>query len=392
MMKNNRKSIVVWIALCLYTIVLSSCAVIRGLALDGVSGPDMYAYRKLDKDTISKGNDIFRFPLADEHSTLKGSTQIKYGKHGEGPLDSLLNKWFGDDCQMLIIHNDSIVYDKCFGNYFAGENATVFSVSKSITGLLCGIAVDEGYIKNVDDFVTDYLPELRESDPMFQQLKIVHLLNMQTGLDFQEEYSLSLKNIRKIVKIAQLQYGRDYTKVVRNARFKSRPGGKYEYNSLATAILCLILERATGKSYAQYMSEKVWKPLGMQHNAWITLDSRKHRHAHGFGGIATNVYDLAKIGRLYLNKGVWNGRQIVSKEWIENTLIPTKENNSYHYNWYYQYYKDGTSYDSYYALGIGHKLIYINLQKNVIITWIGNHYNASFWEMAFFDYLCKKLF
>lgn len=388
MKKKNVTLIIVFMAASL----LNSCSVLRGLSLDGPSGPDMYEYKKLDRDTIFKGTDTFHFPPASSGRWIKGSQHLKYGKHGEGRLDSLIEKWFGKDCQLLIVHNDSIVYDQWVEPYYPGKNSTVFSVTKSLTSLLCGIAVDEGYIRSVDDSVTDYLPELAQYNPTFSKLRIIHLLNMQAGFSFDEHYSLSLKDATKIFKIARLQYGSDFTKLFRHIKFKNQPGEKYEYNSLTAALLSWIIEHATGKTYAEYMTEKIWQPLGMEHDALITIDSRRHHHAHGFGGMATNVYDLAKIGRLYLNRGLWNGRRIVSEQWIDNSLVPSKENKGYHYNWYHQYYDDNAANPSFYALGLGHQVIYINQAKNVIITWVGNNNDAPFWEIKFFDTLCNKFF
>lgn len=278
-------------------LLFSSCSVFRGLTLDGPSGPDIYEYQKLERDTIFKGNNPFHFPLAASHRCIDRSMHITHKKAGnaeEMRIDSLVEQWFGKDGQLLIIHNDSIVYDQWTEPFYPRKNATIFSVSKSLTGLLCGIAVDEGYIKSVDDYVTDYIPELAQYNATFKKLRIVHLLNMQAGFDFYEDYELTLKGLFKIFKITQLQYGHDFTRLFRHIKFKSQPGEKYEYNSLTTALLSWIIERATGKTYANYMSEKVWKPLGMERDAWVTIDSRKHHHTQGFGGIATNVYDLAK--------------------------------------------------------------------------------------------------
>lgn len=86
-------------------------------------------------------------------------------------LDSLVEQWFGKDNQLLIIHNDSVVYDQWTEPFYPGKNATVFSVSKSLTALLCGIAIDEGYIKSVDDPVTDYIPEFAQYNPTFRSLR-----------------------------------------------------------------------------------------------------------------------------------------------------------------------------------------------------------------------------
>ena len=110
---------------------------------------------------------------------------------------------------------------------FIQERMLPFSLFPNrLTGLLCGIAVDEGYIKSVDDYVTDYIPELAQYNATFKKLRIVHLLNMQAGFDFYEDYELTLKGLFKIFKITQLQYGHDFTRLFRHIKFKSQPGEK----------------------------------------------------------------------------------------------------------------------------------------------------------------------
>lgn len=113
------------------------------------------------------------------------------GRRQERPYRIQLQETPGDNQAVLIIHNDSIVYEKYWGDYSADHMATIFSISKSITSLLCGIAIDDGYIHSVDDPVTDYLPELKKEDPMWQELTIRHLLDMRSGLDFDDVYEFT---------------------------------------------------------------------------------------------------------------------------------------------------------------------------------------------------------
>ena len=118
----------------------------------------------------------------------------------------------------IIIRNDTIIYEKSSGTYTPTTNATIFSVSKSITSLLCGIAVDEGYIKSIDDPVTDYLPELKSKHPYWQELTIRHLLNMQSGLKMEDTYSLNRKGLGNLRKMADLQYSHNVMKLVKRLK------------------------------------------------------------------------------------------------------------------------------------------------------------------------------
>ena len=142
-------------------LAVSSCSIFRALKVDGKNGPTVYSYKKRQVDTIANGDLAFHFPV---------------GRHAEwlDTLHFLDNQPYGDHQAVLIIHNDSIVYEKYWGDYSADHMATIFSISKSITSLLCGIAIDDGYIHSIDDPVTDYLPELKKEDPMWQELTARH--------------------------------------------------------------------------------------------------------------------------------------------------------------------------------------------------------------------------
>ena len=387
--KNLRKKLPHLMLLLVFS-TFCSCSIWRGLVMDGPKGPDFYDYRHFERDTIYNGDKVFKFPYAAGKSAIS-QTEKFTADSLHCTMDSLVNRFLGYDSQLLIIHDDSIVYDHCVAPHLPGQNATIFSVSKSLTSLLCGIAIDEGYIKSVDDPVTKYMPELRKYNATYDKLKIIHLLNMQAGFDFIDIYSL--RHLKNLHKMCLLQYGRNYSKVFRHMRFAYQPGTKHEYNSAVTGLLSLIIERATGRSYADYMSEKVWKPLEMEQFGWVTLDSRKHHHAHGFGGVGTNAYDLAKIGQLYLNKGVWNGKRIVSEDWINHSPGDSMNNGGYHYNWYLEFNGNKNStFGSFYALGIGRQFIYVYPKKKVVAVMVSKDSQEPnwLWIPSWLDIICNN--
>ena len=362
--------------LCVLT---ASCSIIRGYRADGESGPHIYSFEHHEHDTIANGKDTFQFPCAKQQAAWIDT--LHFFNQGSRYKNLTLAEALSDktDTQgILIIQNDSIIYEKYFGDISSDRLATIFSISKSITSLLCGIAVDEGYIKSIDDAVTEYLPELKKKDPLWQKLTIRHLLNMQSGLDFDDTYSLKLKNFKRLNAMAQLNYGHDLMKQIRGLKFRCTPGLEYRYESMSAEILGVVIERATGKRYADYLSEMVWKPLQMESLAIVNIDSRKHDIAHAFGGISTTMTDLAKIGRLYLNKGMWNDKRIVSEEWIRQSTEYDADNDGYHFNWYNlsNIGADKSQFPGFYAHGIRGQVLYVNPYKNLIMVRIGKHDNT----------------
>jgi len=251
----------------------------------------------------------------------------KYNNVKYHHLDSLLQNT--STRAFVIIQNDSVLFEKYFNGYNRDDISMVFSVSKSVTSLLVGIAVDEGYISNVNDPVTKYIPELRSADPMFKKLTIKDLLNMRSGLKFKETYAFN-----PFSKIAHLYYGTNQLAKIKRMHFECEPGTKHEYQSVSTAILGLVIEKATHQNLAKYFNDKVWKPLEMENTAKWSLDDKKDQSAKAYCGLSISAIDLAKIGQLYLNGGKFNGKQIVSKDWIKKTLTPNIRNNGYQYQWY----------------------------------------------------------
>jgi CubicO group peptidase (beta-lactamase class C family) len=274
------------------------------------------------------------------------------------PLDEYLQTT--STVAFLVIRNDSILFEKYYHGYYRERLANVFSVSKSVTSLLAGIAVEEGYIESVNDPVTKYVPELLESDPMFQQLTIEHLLNMRSGLKFDESYSNPLSDM------AKLYYGDDQLGQIKKLKFAYEPGTYHDYQSVTTAVLGIVLERAIGQEWGKYLEEKVWIPVGMENKATWNLDDKKHRSAKAYQGLNITAIDLAKIGRLYMNGGKRDEKQIVDSAWVAKSTTPNVENDYYQYQWY----SDSTS-NAFYASGLRHQRLYVDPDKQIIIVRIG---------------------
>ena len=326
-----------YILILIGILCLQSCVVTKSIKYGNASVDD---YSVFEQDTVARGLRTFEFADAQQKSPLIDTLKFDiYFSKANTLLDLTLREtmdYIDVPSAAIIIQNDTILFEHYSGGWDRDSQSCIFSVTKTVTSLLCGIALKDGYIKSLSDPVTDYIPELKDADPMFSQLKINHLLDMTAGLKFNENYSWN-----PFSKMAKLYMGNNTLKVLKSLKFTNTPGENFSYDSATTAILGIVIERATGKPYAQYLSEKVWQPLGMERDALIGLDSKKSHTAKSFAGLTTNVRDLAKIGKLFLNKGICDGVQIVDSAFVKRCLsthtagISGKAQREYSYSWYW---------------------------------------------------------
>lgn len=404
-------------------ILLSSCSTFRAIKN---GNPAIDDYTVFPQDTIYNSSKVFTFEeLSISKRKLDTLNVDVYFENSDTFKQMTLNEmleYTTKPAATIIIKNDTIIYEYYSGGLNKDSQTTVFSVTKTITSILCGIAIKDGYIESVKDHVTKYIPELRTKDKMFQQLTIEHLLDMSAGLKFEESYSFN-----PFSKIAQLYYGNNSLDVISGMKFINAPGERYHYDSMTTAILGIVIERATSVPYAKYLSEKLWQPLGMEQSATISLDSKKHHNAKSYAGLTTNVRDLAKIGKLYINKGNWNGIQIVDSAYVERSHSKNfvgANHGTYSYSWYwgtydhkkfddvdsmYNYYKSTSNVEvcaanrsrntgkykavlhrgGFWAYGLYGQVLYVNPEKNIIAVYLGADRIEDFYNI--FDRLVDKL-
>ena len=321
----SRKHMKRFFLLLIMLSVISSCTVLYRTVRYG--SEDIDDYNIFSTYDLRESQNKFHFNKVEDSLIDTLDINWNYNNAIFHNLDSLLKNT--STRAFLIIRNDSILFEKYYRGYKNEDISTVFSISKSVTSLLVGIAIDDGYISSANDPVTKYIPELNSAAPMFKKLTIKDLLDMRTGIKFDENYGFN-----PFSKIARLYYGTNQLAQIKKLKFECEPGTKYEYQSISTTILGIIVEKATQQNFAKYFEYKVWMPLGMENTAKWSLDDKKHKSVKVFGGLSITAIDLAKIGRLYLNGGKFNGKQIVSQKWVKETLTPNIENNGYQNQWY----------------------------------------------------------
>ena len=295
----------------------------------------------------------------------------------------------------IVIKNDSIIYQHLAEDTYLQAKQPSFSIAKSFVGTLVGIAVDRGQIKSTNDLVIKYLPELAKNDERFNRLTIQHVLDMRSGFDFKE------RSFTPFSKIVRSYYGADLKKMVGKLKMKNEPNTVFEYMSINTQVLALILEKTTGKTLDILLQENLWQPLGAESDALWSVDNDGNVKA--FCCINATALDFAKLGRLYLKGGNWQGKQIISKKWVNATIDPDTLAKKRYKNQFwatrdFKYFPDSLSaikqlekehlgypvernndgryfyakkvYD-FKAQGMFHQSIYVNPQNQVIIVRLG---------------------
>lgn len=369
--------------LVVFIMLLSSCTTFKSIRC---GSPSTDTYLNFAVDTIATCDSVKQVLISsDKHDRYFEDSKFSGGRFNSETIGEYFSRVRGNGA-LLIVRNDTILLEQYYGNFSELSPSNIFSITKAVTSLLCGIAVEEGYI-SISAPVTEYIPELNDADPLFKQLTVEHLLDMRTGLDFEESYGWN-----PFSKMAKLYYGKDVVSQFKKLHFKSKPGEAHYYNSMATALLGVAIERAVGVPFSQYLQEKVWKPLGMEADALITLDDSKHRQAKSYGGLVSNVRDLAKIGRLYINGGVYDNKRIVSKEWIDRSTHSSLNNEAYSFGWNNIITRvDGKDVVTprFFAIGLYGQVLFCDPTQNLIFVTLGEKKGCEYHLL--FDDFCNLI-
>ena len=267
-----------------------------------------------------------------------------------------------------------------FESYYLGntrETKTIsWSVGKSVVSALIGIAISEGKIKSVEDNVTVYVPELKNT--AYDGVKIKDVLQMSSGVIFDEDYDSFFSDINKMV--FWIAIGGDIIDFVKTLHRDKEPGTVHNYISIDTQILGMVLKGAIGQSLTSYLEEKIWSKAGFESDCHWLLDNEKSAIELAFGTLNTCTRDYARFGWLYLNKGLspFDGARLIDSDWINESITITSEHLKPNYpdriGYGYQWWIPGKENDStqtdddYLAIGVYNQFIYVNPNSGIVIA------------------------
>lgn len=337
---------------------------LRRHLLDKTMMPLMYHHMDsvFHTQPVARGGRASAFPRAER------PLNFNYVFAGETrSAENVLERTFTS--ALLILKDGRIAHERYRNLTGPGSRFLAMSMSKSITSILVGIAVDHGAIKSLDDRITDYVPELKGS--AYDQVTIRDAIDMKTGVDRSDG--------------DQLKPGGDGARrreemLVRNARpavdeafmigRKAERGQKFDYSTLNTTVLGWVVERATRMPIADYTSKMLWQPLGAEQSAFWMTDGpgAKGRPLTGIGFNAT-LRDYARIGQMMLNGGRFNGRQILSARWVReatgepHTPVGPNAPTGYQHSWW-----TIPGQPAYQANGLAGQYIYVDPATRTVIV------------------------
>jgi CubicO group peptidase (beta-lactamase class C family) len=254
--------------------------------------------------------------------------------------------------------NGFVVSENYYGQTTAATLHHGRSITKSIVSALIGIAIDKGIIHSVNDKVLTYLPELKAQDKDMRkdQITIRHLLTMTSGFRWEETGEWFSSDTLAAISEAW------------DRPLAGNPGAVYNYDSVSTDLLTVVLTRAAKQEAKIFLSETLFAPLDITDFEWEKDPAGYYR---GSAGLIMKARDLAKIGQLYLQQGQWNRNQIISQEWVEQSVAPqVKVNEAIRYGYLWRS-RQVDSIRHYYGMGYGGQ--YLMVVPSLRMVVVANH-------------------
>lgn len=296
-----------------------------------------------------------------ESTPLKAYKNITPNWQDETTLETYMNE---NHIQGVIVIKDNQIRLEQYAQESNQQTLwTSFSVAKSISSMLVGVALEDGFIESLEDPLSKYIDEFNGYD--YGQVTVGQLLTMTSGINWNEDYEDPNSDVGQMYK-AECQGSESHILTyMKPLKFAHKPGEHWNYSTGETDLVGILVQRATGLSLSQYLSEKIWKPYAMEHTAYWLTDECSNYNLGG-SGLSASLRDFARLGKLMLDQGKIADKNILSQQWLKGAtslLYPTNDQgDGYGYLWWVS--KDG----SYSALGIFGQMIYINPHKNLVIA------------------------
>ncbi len=351
--KKTIKFLLVVISLLVITLYITDTdyliKAVRTIYLKGHSTAYLEDYKEFDNQTIDIGTPE---PWTNHNNYNKTQPTERLAK---------ANQDWGT-IAYVIIKNDSIWFEEYYDGFGPKSKSNSFSMAKSYVSGLLGKAIMDGYIKNLDQPVCDFLPAFCNGKAA--NMTVGDLSTMSSGTNWDEKYYSPLSITTRAY------FDDNLAKVMNGLKVENEPGQTFKYASGDTQMLAMVIEKASGKKLYNYFQESFWKPLGSENQTLWQVDSESHDLVKAYCCIASNAKDFARFGKLYKDHGKWNGKQILDSAFVAKSIVPKFPSSpQYGYGWWLQ--KRG---NKNFFMMRGHlgQYVIVNPKDNVIIVRLGH--------------------
>ncbi|MGE6257271.1 serine hydrolase domain-containing protein [Heyndrickxia sporothermodurans] len=303
--------------------------------------------------------------------TIEDAAALKIDLKKLSKIDPIIKSEYSNINGIVVVRNGYIAYEKYYNGYGPDDTHHVASVTKSIISALIGIAIDAGYIQNIDqkvlDFFPDYVPDANDSQK--REITLRHLLTMTVPYPFEEWHE----------PLDKLCMQPDWVKYTLDILGQKGSIGTFKYSTAGVHLLSSIITRTTGKSAREFANERLFKPIGIKEipdyemksfgfedlfgknvKGWV---KDPNNNSTGGWGLTLRPRDMARFGLLYVNRGIWNKQQIISESWINESTAMNP--NKYGYLWWLYEEEEVLAYS---ALGDGGNIICSIPEKELVVA------------------------
>jgi CubicO group peptidase (beta-lactamase class C family) len=261
-----------------------------------------------------------------------------------------------------------VVLDAYFYPFCKGMKHSIHSCTKSIVSALVGIAIDKGFIQSENQPVSELLPEMpiESTDTGKQKITVRHLLTMTSGLQCRDSCLYHWEGLWK------MQQSQDWAGYVLTLPMAEIPGKRFEYCHGASYLLSAILQKKTNMSALSFAEKYLFNPIGIKDIQWRKSPQGVNI---GWGEMKLTPHDMARIGLLYLKNGMWNGKRIISEDWIERSTKGVIKGTLFH-QYGYQWWVDSSGY--YMAVGYLGQYLFVVPKKNLVVVFTGDLMGGDF--------------
>ena len=292
------------------------------------------------------------------------TSELRYGPETELPPE--VDDWIKvrSVTALVVLKDGEIVYENYFKGTSAEDKRISWSIAKSYLSALVGILLEDGTIDSIDDPVTKYAPSL--TGGAYDGASLRNVLQMASGITFDEDILDQSSDLNRMGRVLALGKEMDGFAADLKETF-AEPGKQWQYVSIDTHIVGMVVRGATGRSITDLLSEKVIQPLGLEYEPYYLTDGVGT--AFVLGGLNMTTRDYARFGQMYLQGGNWQGQQIVPKDWITASTVPSAPTAAGEIGYGYQWWiPQGSAPGEYMARGIYGQYIYIDTAHGVVIA------------------------